>query len=226
MNKMVKIMNMKSIFICIIFSSNFLCSSISFSEIVIESAQHAAEIAVSKAEEAQQAGTFGVGGFIVDNQTKKILAIAQNAVVKEGITVDPTAHVERQLISWYFEQIEKGIVLPAPHNLTIVSSLDPCVMCAGCILVAGFHVYSVALDEPTGVTDCKGFLTLPESLRKKALNQFHLFGQKNDTGIFQNETITQELQDNSVQVLLKSLTTVREMIYGAQLNNQHIEFIT
>jgi tRNA(Arg) A34 adenosine deaminase TadA len=57
-----------------------------------------------------------------------------------GFTFDPTAHGERQMIDWYFDQIAQGFPMPPPSQLSIVTSLDPCCMCAGSILTAGFNV--------------------------------------------------------------------------------------
>lgn len=126
---------------------------------VVANAEQAATLVLAIAEEANRLGTFGVGGAIIENSTGRVIQVMHNNVLRllgEGIgslscqpyTADPTAHGERQLVSWYFAN-RKG--LPPAGELTIVTSLDPCAMCAGSLLVAGFNVAVVAHDDFAGV---------------------------------------------------------------------------
>jgi tRNA(Arg) A34 adenosine deaminase TadA len=125
-------------------------------------------IAARLATEAAATGTFGVGGVLAD-ASGRVLATARNAVIAPGMAWDPTAHVERQLIDWYFAN---GSHRAASGGLTIVSSLEPCMMCAGSILRAGFHCVSLADHPFAGVGVRTGFQTLPPALRRNALAQF------------------------------------------------------
>jgi cytosine deaminase len=113
--------------------------------------QQAAEKAVSLAWRAVRAGTFGVGGLLMRSDGQ-VLAEAVNAVVRDGVTVDTTAHVERQLIDWYFEAKRRGLVA-RPEDLVIVTSLDSCAMCAGAILLSGMKSVALASDPMSGVHD-------------------------------------------------------------------------
>jgi cytosine deaminase len=64
--------------------------------------------------------------------------------------------------------------LPPPHEVTIVMSLDPCCMCAGAILAAGFNVVVAANDRNAGV-NYEGdvtFSALPAALRTQARASF------------------------------------------------------
>jgi Cytidine and deoxycytidylate deaminase zinc-binding region len=88
----------------------------------IETAKGAAGRALELAQRAARAGTFGVGGFLMD-KSGQILAEAVNAVIEDGQVCDPTAHVERQLIDWLFSTHGQHA---RPQELVTVSSLDPC----------------------------------------------------------------------------------------------------
>src|SRR5262245_26820413 len=101
----------------------------------IRDAEQAAARAVALAEEAGRRGTFAVGGLLVDD-SGQVLAEARNAVIEDGQLSDPTAHVERQLVDWFAYAQRRGLAASA-RNATIVSSLDPCAMCAGAILRSG-----------------------------------------------------------------------------------------
>lgn len=130
-------------------------------------------MAASQAIAAKTQGTFGVGGVLLDHQGNVLKAL-QNNVMCDGLVFDPTAHGERQLIDWYFAERARGADLPPPHEMTIVTSLDPCAMCAGAILAAGFNVVVAANDPTAGVNHDNAFTfsSLPEPLRGAASEQF------------------------------------------------------
>jgi cytosine deaminase len=139
----------------------------------VASAEAGASRVAELAEEAASSGTFGVGGLLVDRHGA-IVAEAVNAVVEEGYVRDPTAHVERQLVDWYFRS-RSTAPLPGPDELTIVCSLDPCAMCAGAILKSGFSVVAVAEDPMSGVHEGGRPVRLPEELQEAARERFALF---------------------------------------------------
>lgn len=127
----------------------------------ISNAEEAAELVLSMAQQANTQGTFGVGGAIIENATGKVIHALHNNVLVPldagtgplagtAFPFDPTAHGERQLVTWYFAN-RQTLGLPAPSQLTIVTSLDPCAMCAGSLLIAGFNVAVVAHDDYAGV---------------------------------------------------------------------------
>jgi tRNA(Arg) A34 adenosine deaminase TadA len=135
--------------------------------------QAAVAIAASEAIAAKTQGTFGVGGVLLD-QHGNVLKSLQNNVVREGLIFDPTAHGERQLIDWYFAERAKGRKLPQPQDITLVTSLDPCAMCAGAILSAGFNVVIAANDPNAGINYDRSctFPSLPPALRQGAAASF------------------------------------------------------
>lgn len=114
------------------------------------SVQDAVFAAADQAVAADCQGTFSVGGVMLDNNGNVLNAIHNNVVV-DGMTSDPTAHGERQLIDWYYEQRAQNPDLPKPEDITIVTSLDPCCMCSGAILNGGFKVVSGAFDTESGI---------------------------------------------------------------------------
>jgi tRNA(Arg) A34 adenosine deaminase TadA len=150
----------------------------------VSNAEEAAAIALAMASLASSDGTYGVGGVIIENSTGKVIKAMQNRVVQplgsnigamsnRAYTNDPTAHGEVQLVTWYYANAQE-LNLPTPDKLTIVSSLDPCAMCAGTLITSGFNVAVVAYDEVAGInwnTDFN-FLNMPSIVQTKLLNQF------------------------------------------------------
>jgi tRNA(Arg) A34 adenosine deaminase TadA len=135
--------------------------------------QAAVAIAAAQALAAKTQGTFGVGGVLLDG-FGNVLQSMHNNVVQEGLVLDPTAHGERQLVDWYFAQVAAGAALPPPQELTIVTSLDPCCMCTGAILAAGFNVVVAAPDGNAGINydGAATFTALPAPLRAQAGGSF------------------------------------------------------
>jgi len=140
----------------------------------VMSAEEAAALVEWQARQAADAGSYGIAGALIRNDTGEVLMHLPNKVVQRidqgaqatagaTFTYDPTAHGERQLVYWYFANRESGL-LPPPQELTVVTSLDPCAMCAGSLTSAGFHTAVVALDDFAGVnfngkTDFAGYPT-------------------------------------------------------------------
>jgi len=135
--------------------------------------QAAVAIAASEAIAAKTQGTFAVGGLMLDQQGNVLQSLHSN-VIKHGLIYDPTAHAERQLIDWYFAEVAKGRELPPPSEITIITSLDPCCMCTGAILAAGFNVIAAAPDRDAGVNHSEdaAFAALPERLQAQAAKHF------------------------------------------------------
>jgi len=138
----------------------------------------AASIALEQATAAANQTTFAVGGLLVDNRTGEVIYAIHNNVIKllsnnTPFTFDPTAHGERQLTYWYYEN-KARLDLPEPSQLTVITSLDPCVMCTGALLTAGFNVGVVAIDTYAGINCAQDFKfnTLPSSLRPQAQAAF------------------------------------------------------
>ena len=82
--------------------------------------------AIAIAHEVKSSGDVPVGALIV-NEVGEILSTGKNEQKKEN---DPTAHAEIVAIRGAGEKIGSWRL----DNLTLIVSLEPCVMCAGAIL--------------------------------------------------------------------------------------------
>jgi len=195
----------------------------------IHTAEEAAAHAVALAEEAARQGAFGVGGFLLD-RTGRIIAEAVNAVVRDGAVVDPTAHVERQLIDWYCEARHRGSSAPA-SELTIVSSVDPCAMCAGAILRSGMNVIAVAEDQSSGVHDAGKPHRMPRGLWDVAAKHMSLFAvrgvrpsTRSEISAFTSD-VSPDLLHVAETVFLTSVDRVNRLIadQDADSNCRHVQ---
>jgi len=125
-------------------------------------AEQAVRIAADKAIEASLQNTFAVGGILLDNRSGTVFCALHNNVLeafensKRFLLHDPTAHGERQIVDWYFKN-RKRLQLPDPKQLTVITTLDPCAMCAGALLTAGFNVGVSAIDTYAGINYNKSF---------------------------------------------------------------------
>ncbi len=82
--------------------------------------------AISLAREVKSSGDVPVGALIV-NEASEILSSGKNERVKNN---DPTAHAEILAIRRAGEKIGSWRL----DDLTLIVTLEPCVMCAGAIL--------------------------------------------------------------------------------------------
>lgn len=143
----------------------------------LNSAQEAVDTVANQAIYAALQQTFAVGGAIINNATGELIAALHNNVLMPfpGNTTtwflphDPTAHGERQLVDWYYQNAVR-LNLPAPDQLTVVTTLDPCAMCAGSLLTAGFNVAVSAIDDYAGINYNSqfNFTSLPPTIRQQA----------------------------------------------------------
>ena len=82
--------------------------------------------AISLAQEVKSSGDVPVGALIV-NKVGEIISIGKNEREKDS---DPTAHAEIVAIRGAGEKLGSWRL----DNLTLIVTLEPCVMCAGAIL--------------------------------------------------------------------------------------------
>lgn len=171
------------IFIFFCFQSETICSDIKKE---IDNADKAVTSVLSEVLQAFDKGTFAVGGCLVQNDTGELIISKHNNVIKKitdqsYFIYDPTAHGECQLIEWYYENKTK-LKLLEPKDLTIITSLDPCIMCAGAILTAGFNVGIIAMDDSAGVNYKNNFLfdCLPKNLADIAKTKFAYYACRDE----------------------------------------------
>lgn len=194
----------------------------------VGNAQGAAELVLAGAQTAAGAGSFGIAGAIIDNSTGKVVHRMTNQVLRRlratvatdpeaTFTWDPTAHGERQLVYWYYANRDK-LGLPAARDLTVVTSLDPCVMCTGALTTAGFNAAVVAMDTFSGVNFRQDgrFADLPEPVRDTVRNTFGYYAveagrpyQGGDSVAFADTAITQQVYDACEDIYQSSAKGVR-----------------
>lgn len=184
--------------------------SVPKSERVPLSAPLIAMIVTTHSAIAGSLGSYGVGAALV-GPNGELYATSKNHVVKDGEIADPTAHGERQLVDWYFAQRAKGEELPAAEKMTVVSSLDPCIMCAGSILASGMNVVSLSQDPGAGV-DYLGdgsFVSLPKKLQEEAKEHFSYFGVKDESPFVGKNPLFQgsQLYKNAAALAEKDFTS-------------------
>lgn len=184
----------------------------------------AASMALENVVVANAEGTFAVGGVLV-GKDGTVYAWQRNRVVEavsadSYVVNDPTAHGERQLINWYYDNQEK---LPPASELTIITSLDPCAMCCGAILTAGINVAVSAHDTYAGV-DYAGnqqFLSVPADIRDDAKREFtylNVEGQTsfspNPNSIFYGQFIPGVTAEQSLKIFTDGVQAVRDRVSG------------
>ena len=188
----------------------------------VSNAESLATLALWTAQRGADAGSYGIGGALVESATGRVLQTMPNRVFRTlsggGTFVeDPTAHGERQLMSWYLAQRET-LGLIDPGGLTVVTTLDPCVMCASSLLTVGVNVGVVAIDDYSGINyDSSGsFGDLPEPLRSQALATFGYYAveggrafQGSQSIAYADESVTQDTLDASASLYSTSADTVR-----------------
>jgi tRNA(Arg) A34 adenosine deaminase TadA len=155
----------------------------------------------------------------------RVLAEAVNAVVRDGVTVDTTAHVERQLIDWYFAR-NRGLN-ERIEDLVVVTSLDPCAMCAGAILLSGMKSVALASDPMSGVHEGGLPHRMPRELWHEAESRMGFFGVHGREG--QADHVTAVLGGSVSPTTLceaeeafeTSLSSVRGTIGGSEFGGAH-----
>ncbi|MFZ4056337.1 MAG: nucleoside deaminase [Polynucleobacter sp.] len=206
-------------------SSNSSSTSSSF----VKNADEAAALVLAMAKEANRQGTFGVGGAIIENNTGKVIMTMHNKVLQPlgnnlGLLSnkiyisDPTAHGERQLVYWYYEN-KVALNLPEPGALTIVTSLDPCAMCAGTLMTAGFNVAVVAYDDFAGVNwdmraDFPGYPSVIQNKLQKYFGYYSVQGGRSYSGapgiLYSNTPVSKSNADGCAAVFNDNVQRIRD----------------
>ena len=188
----------------------------------VANAEALAQLALWTAQRGADGGSYGIGGVLVESGTGRVLQTMPNRVFRTLSTggtfvEDPTAHGERQLMSWYLAQRET-LGLLDPGGLTVVTSLDPCLMCTSALLTVGVNVGVVAIDDYSGINyDSSGlFNDLPESLRPQTMATFGYYAVEGGRAFqgsraiaYADETITQDTLDACANLYSTSADSVR-----------------
>jgi len=202
-----------------------------------------AKATIEVASQAAMAGTFGVGGILIDNATGEIIHQMPNRVIErlrytnsdgdqvegESFPLDPTNHGERQMVSWYYKN-RAELNLKTPQEYTIATSLDPCAMCSGSLITAGFNVAVIAPDSEAGTnwTDLADYPQLDYRLKSVLSEKFGYYGVSDLSGprsiyhgnnelLFSSQKLSKELYDENTNVFTKTLEEVRNSVSNSGL---------
>lgn len=207
-----------------------------------------AQATIKVASIAASAGTFGVGGILIDNSTGEIIHTMRNEVIQklqytdikgnilEGASfpLDPTNHGERQMVSWYYNnRAQRNLKLP--NEYTIATSLDPCAMCSGSLITAGFNVAVIAPDSEAGTnwTDLADYPQLDYRLKELLSDKFGYYAVSDLTGprsiyrgnqnlLFADQVLTKQLYDGNTAVFTETVVKVRESVSGSGLSKDQM----
>jgi tRNA(Arg) A34 adenosine deaminase TadA len=210
----------------------------SFEVGTIGNAEQVARLAATQAIIAHLQGTFGVGGILVHNETREVVCVVHNNVLKPAadntffLPFDPTAHGERQLVDWYYDNREHK-QLDLPEAFTIVTSLDPCAMCAGALLRTGFNVGISAYDTYAGINYDRNFTfpSVPQECIATAKAHFGYYGvegvaarayQGSRSILFSGDNITSPTLLLSQSIFEISVNNARLVSNAGGLNPLHL----
>lgn len=191
-------------------------------------------LAANQAISAKKLGTYGVGALLL-SKSGRILQRSHNKVIVNNILVDPTAHAERLLVDWYFAQPKHTV--PSAKDITLVTSVDPCCMCAGALLVAGFKVIVAANDTYAGINfDLSAtYPSLASTALRETARQTISYpavigdsrfarsasGSPIDKKLFITQTIDRRTLEKCNFTFEKTLSIIREKIYS-DINLDHL----
>jgi tRNA(adenine34) deaminase len=98
-------------------------------------------LALREAERAEEAGEVPVGAILVENASGRILARAHN---QRELLRDPTAHAEILAITQGAAHYDAWRL----SRVSLVVTLEPCLMCAGAIILARIPRVIYGADDP------------------------------------------------------------------------------
>jgi tRNA(adenine34) deaminase len=97
--------------------------------------------AIAQARQAEEHGDVPIGAVVLHNPTGKLIAAGHN---RREVDIDPTAHAEILALrdaaehqgTWHLE------------DCTLYVTLEPCVMCAGALVLARLGKVVFGADDP------------------------------------------------------------------------------
>ncbi|MEN8211797.1 MAG: nucleoside deaminase [Thermodesulfobacteriota bacterium] len=151
------------------------------------------DLALEQAEKAFDRGEFPVGCVIVE-AGKVIAKGTRRGTALDKKVFSETDHAEIRAL----KQLEAGSRPPVFGNLTLFSTMEPCLMCFGAILLSGIKTIVYAYEDPMGggtMCDLKKLPPLyakakidiiPGVLRQKSLDFFYNFFNKETNSYWKN----------------------------------------
>lgn len=179
--------------------------------------------------EALGNNTYAVAAALIDSDTGVVYNYIRNQVMENGRVKNYQNHAERGMIDWYFNN-KQLFNLPEPHKLTILTTLDPCLMCGSTIIESGFNAITIALDDRAGV-NYRGDGSFPfyhHTLHSHANDRFgylevdgiNINFRGNVPQIFRNIKVSKEIHDDVLKYFLKSAKIVDKL--KNDLSHKHV----
>lgn len=151
------------------------------------------ELALEQARKAFDKGEFPVGCVIVQDE-KVIASGARQGTTQDKLVFSEIDHAEIRALKC----LENSHIQFEPEKLVLFSTMEPCLMCFGAIILAGIKKIVYAYEDPMGggtTCDLKKLPPLyqnceieiiPGILRQKSLNLFYYFFNKKDNLYWKN----------------------------------------
>ena len=98
-------------------------------------------LALKEAQKALEVQEVPVGAILVDMPTGRVIAKAHN---QRELLQDPTAHAEMIAITQAASEMDD----PRVTKATMYTTLEPCAMCAGAMILARIEKLYVATRDP------------------------------------------------------------------------------
>lgn len=143
-----------------------------------EPSPEAIELAFAQAQQAAEEGEVPVGAVVVHAKdgVQKVVGVGRNQIVSSA---DPTAHAELLAL----QAAARALHNERLTDCILVSTLEPCVMCSGALLLARIDAvyYCARVESGLGLLDVIGL-----NGRGKGVNHApavsHLSGQQERAG--------------------------------------------
>lgn len=118
----------------------------------VSSLASACECLLSMLRKTGEGGGLPISGLLMSEDA--VVHADSNGVLREvrpgeWQVIDATSHAEQQIIYWYWAN-KQELALPDPTQLTIITTLDPCIMCTASALLSGFNVATISFDHYGG----------------------------------------------------------------------------
>ena len=165
--------------------------------------QDAIDLALLRARESKDRGSYAVGAVLINNEDGTIYASAGNHAVEGDRVVDPTAHPGVLLA----DLVAKGMKgLPAADKLTIISTLDPSPLSYGAARAVGLHVKCIASNSHYAIGhNCGNVFGVPSDMRDDVFETVSYF-TRDEMG----DCVRQEAR----ALFLNSVDHTRQVIIG------------
>ena len=122
-------------------------------------------LALDQAKKAFDRGEFPVGCVIADAD-QVIVSGARRGTNTPGAVFSEIDHAEIRALK-HLETINKSFV---PEKLTLFSTMEPCLMCFGAILLAGIKKIVYSFEDPMGGGTACDLSKLPPLYAKSGIN--------------------------------------------------------